>query len=476
MAMRGMISGIGAMLGAVLALAPAAHAGGPSIVLGATEDAVRRPTLAAAKAQMDLIKLAGFRAVRITQVWAPGETTLAPDDQTELDNVTAAARLDGIEVIASVLNANAKTTPLSDEDQTDFADFTASLVTLEPSIRHVIVGNEPNLNLYWLPQFDANGGDAAAAAYESLLARTYDAVKAVAPQVEVIGGAVSPRGNDKPHGTRLTHSPTTFIPDLGAAYRASGRTTPIMDAFAFHPYEDNSSIAPAKGLNPKSTSVTIADYGKLVALLGKAFDGTAQPGSQLPIYYDEFGVQTQIPPGKASLYTNAEQSTTKPVDEATQAEYYKQAIQLAFCSPTVKGLFIFHSVDESDLTRWQSGLYYTDGTPKASLVPTRLAIEQARRGVVARCPGMRLTPKARVEQRGARLVLSCDIDCRYVAQLWRLPGRLLETRRGRAIGGTPTTLALAAPRVPGTYRLRISARAPINPGASSVVLLNLRRG
>jgi hypothetical protein len=459
------------VLACALAFAPAAHAGGPSLLIGATEDAVRSQVPATAKAQMDLIRLAGFRAVRITEVWSPGQTTLNPDQAAILDNVTSAAQLDGIEVIASVLNAGANTAPLTAADQADFAAYTADLVTEVPAILHVIVGNEPNLNLYWLPQFDADGGDAAATAYESLLATTYDAVKAAAPDVEVIGGGVSPRGNDKPNGIRLTHSPTTFIPDLGAAYRASGRTLPIMDAFAFHPYEDNSSVAPVTGLHPKSTSVMIADYGKLVALLGKAFDGTAQAGSTLPIYYDEFGVQSQIPAAEASLYTGAEQSTTKPVSEATQAAYYRQAIQIAFCSPNVKGFFIFHSIDETALTGWQSGLYYPDGTPKASLAPTRLAIAQALRGIVARCPGLELTPKATAKQDGARLVLSCDIDCTFTAQLYRLPGKLLVTKRGRAIGGTPKTLPVSAPKGTGRYRLRLTLKAPVNPGKPAVVLL-----
>ncbi len=463
-------------LGAALALAPAAHAGGPALVVGATEDAVRKPTLAAAKAQMDLIRLAGFGAVRVTQTWAPGETALSESDAKILDNVTAAAKLDGIDVVATVLNADAKTAPLTDADQADFASFAASLVLREPAIRQVIVGNEPNLNLYWLPQFDANGGDAAATGYESLLARSYDALKAADPSVVVIGGAVSPRGNDKPDGKRLTHSPTTFIPDLGAAYRASGRTTPIMDAFAFHPYEDNSSLAPAKTLHPHSTTVSIGDYGKLVALLGEAFDGTAQPGSTLPIYYDEFGVQTTIPPDKAALYSGAEPALTRPVDPATQAVYYRQAVQLAFCEPTVRALFLFHTVDETDLHAWQSGLYYADGTPKASLPDTRLAIEEAHRGVVARCPGLHLAPNVHVARRGDSFVLHCSIDCRYVAQLWRLPGHLLATRRGRAPGGSPTTLSLTPPATQGRYRLRVSARAPINPGRTRLVLVNFRHG
>ena len=74
--MRATILRFSAVATACLALAPVAHAGGPALVLGATEDAVRAPTLTAAKAQMDLLVLAGFRGVRITQIWRPGERAL----------------------------------------------------------------------------------------------------------------------------------------------------------------------------------------------------------------------------------------------------------------------------------------------------------------------------------------------------------------------------------------------------------------
>ncbi|HLX21512.1 MAG TPA: hypothetical protein VKR23_15315, partial [Gaiellaceae bacterium] len=173
----------------LLTLAPAAHAGGPTMLLGATEDAVRSSNPAVAQQQMDLLAAAGFRAVRITQTWAPGETSVSSGDATILGNVMTAAKKDGLEVLTTVMNFGSKTTPLSDTDQADFAAFAASVVR-STGVRHLIVGNEPNLNRYWLPQFDANGGDAAAAAYESLLARTYDAVKAANPNVEVIGGAL----------------------------------------------------------------------------------------------------------------------------------------------------------------------------------------------------------------------------------------------------------------------------------------------
>ena len=101
-----------------------------------------------------------------------------------------------------------------------------------------------------------------------------------------------------------------------------------MDAFAFHPYPENSATGP-NFAHPNSTSIGLADYAKLVALLGAAFDGTAQRGSKLPILYDEFGIETQIPPAKAPLYVGTEPTTTKPVDEATQAQYYLQAMQMA---------------------------------------------------------------------------------------------------------------------------------------------------
>src|SRR5918912_1054706 len=384
---------------AVVALgaAPSALAGGPAMTIGATEDIVKQPDPVAAKAQMDLLKLAGLRAVRVSQEWAPGETEPSGAGFEALKNAVAAAQLDGIQVVLSVTNHGSRTTPLSDQDQADFATYAANVARALPYVRDYVIGNEPNLNRYWLPQFGLDGSDVAAPAYESLLAKAYDALKAVSPKITVLGGAVSPRGIDRPNTGRDTHSPTAFITDMGAAYKASGRTMPIMDAFAFHPYGDN-SMQPPDFQHPNSTSIGLGDYGKLVRLLGAAFDGTAQLGSTLPIVYDEYGVETQIPQAKARFYDGREPTTTKPTDPGTQGAYYAQAIALAFCQPNVRGLFLFHSVDETDLDRWQSGLYYADGTPKMSLAPARAAVLEARRGVVAHCAGLRLPVKAKLDR------------------------------------------------------------------------------
>jgi hypothetical protein len=266
-----------------------------------------------------------------------------------------------------------------------FVQFVRNVVAGLPSVTTFIVGNEPNSNYYWLPQFDSSGGDAAATAYEQLLAASYDTIKAIRPNATVIGGALNPRGTDDPTGSKQTHSPTTFIRDLGAAYRASGRTTPIMDVFDEHVYADNSSLPPSM-THTASSTVAEADYTKLVSLLGTAFDGTAQRGSSLPILYGEFGVESAIPAEKAHAYSGSEPDTSGAVDEATQARYYAEAFKLALCQPNVIGIMVFHVVDESALGAWQSGPFYADGTPKSSLDAIRQAAIAARAGTLASCP------------------------------------------------------------------------------------------
>ena len=194
----------------------------------------------------------------------------------------------------------------------------AAIATANPSFRDLIVGNEPNLNRFWLPQFNLDGTGASAPAYLSLLATTYDAVKAAAPEARIWGGALAPRGVDRPGTGRDTISPTRFIRELGEAYRASGRTKPVMDGFAFHPYAENSSV-PVDRAPADPDHLGLADQDKLVRLLGQAFDGTAQVGSGLPILYDEYGIESVVNPEKAALYSGTEPATTRPVDEAAQA-------------------------------------------------------------------------------------------------------------------------------------------------------------
>jgi hypothetical protein len=121
-----------------------------------------------------------------------------------------------------------------------------------------------------------------------------------------------------------------------------------MDAFGLHPYMEASQFPPTTR-HPKNTSITIADYPKLVALLSEAFKGTNQRGATLPIYYTEFGVQTRVPLRKLSAYDDSgSPGRSDSVTFARQSDYYRSALELAYCQPTVRGLFLFHTFDEAD--------------------------------------------------------------------------------------------------------------------------------
>jgi hypothetical protein len=365
----------------ILALAGCGGDGGKDeFRAGVVEDSTRQPDPAAARARVQAVRDAGFDAIRITSIWAPGQTEPEPAELDVLRNVATASEDLDIRLFIAVYHAGSATTPRTDQQRGEFADYVASLARSLPT-RDFIIGNEPNLNRFWMPQFGPGGEDVAAQDYMLLLAESYDALKAVSDDVNVIGGALAPRGSDRPELPRDTHSPTAFIRDLGAAYRQSGRDEPLMDILAYHPYETNSSVPPGNP-HPNSTTMTLGDYDRLRTLLGEAFEGTAQEGEDLPILYSEFGIESLIPAEKQDLYEQREFASVKPVDEQTQADHYATAIRLAYCQETVIGILLFHVFDEIDLRGWQSGTRYVDDTPKASYEPVKQAAEAARRGDV----------------------------------------------------------------------------------------------
>jgi hypothetical protein len=359
---------------------------GQRMFVGALEDVVKQPDPTEAARRVRHATDAGFDALGITTPWVPGQVEPDPAQLLLLRNVAEAARVERIRILLSIFQYRNRDTPITDEHQQQYADYAARLARELPSIRDFIIGNEPNLNGFWMPQFDEAGLSASAPAYTSLLARSYDSLKAVSPRINVIGGALAPRGADNPESARHTQSPTAFIRDMGAAYRASGREEPLMDIFAIHPYLERSEISPSTE-HPLGTSIGLADYDKLVDVLGEAFDGTGQPGSDVPIAYTEFGVQAEIPADKQAEYENiASPLGVDAVDEETQARYYREALEIASCQENVIGVLIFHLYDEPDLARWQSGVYYVDGAAKSSLPEVREAALAGRKGELE-CPG-----------------------------------------------------------------------------------------
>jgi hypothetical protein len=356
-----------------------------TFLVGTVDDALAQDGRQFAQAQADVSRDAGFDVAVVSATWHRGQRRPPSQLVHVLRNVGTATKRARMKLAVVVWHGLGEDTPRGPAERADFAAFTAAVVKALPRLRFVIVGNEPNLSTFWRPQFGGGGRDLAARAYVDLLARSYDAIKAERRGVRVLGGALSPRGADRAHGSRPTHSPTAFIRDLGAAYRASHRDRPLMDAFAFHPYMEASRFSPT-GTHPENTTITIADYPKLVALLEQAFEGTSQQARRLPIYYTEFGVQTRVPTQKRRFYVDLDSPARRDaVPFRVQAAYYRRALELAYCQPTVRGLFVFHTFDEPGLGGWQSGLYFADRTPKPSLRAFKRAVADLRNDRLPDC-------------------------------------------------------------------------------------------
>jgi hypothetical protein len=375
---RGLQGALSTLAVLVAAALPACGGdGGPRrLLVGAVDDVVRSPDAAVAGALLDETTAAGFDAIAVSSFWEPGLRAPTPDELAVLRAVAAAAGERRLRLFVAVYHRGSATTPLTDEARSEFAAYAAALARDVEGVDDLIVGNEPNLNRFWLPQFGPEGESLAPAAYALLLGATYDAVRSAA-DVRVWGGATSPRGGDNPGGARPTHSPTRFVEELGAAYRASGREAPLMDGYVHHPYPETSAT-PVDLPHPLTTTIGLADYEKLVELLGEAFDGTAQDGSGLPIVYGELGIETDVPPEAAAGYAGVELARTVSAEE--QAAAYRRALELAACQETVEGILFFHVRDEPGLAGWQSGVRYADGTPKPSHEPVREAAAAARAG------------------------------------------------------------------------------------------------
>ncbi|MBA3757912.1 hypothetical protein H0X09_03585 [Candidatus Saccharibacteria bacterium] len=344
--------------------------------VGVASNSAFQPDLQVAYAKMRLTSLAGFTVVRQIIPWSPGQPWPSPQDVQSIRNSVAAAELSGIRMILSVSPYGRA--PIGPGQRRQYRTFLSTLahslqggttdktgLTLVHGVKDFVIGNEVNSPSFWRPQKDA------AKNYVTVLAQAYDELKAISADIRVYGGGLASRGS------------VEYIKEMGKAFRESGRTKPLMDVLSYHPYGVNSSESP-EALH-EGAYVGFADYKKLVAALEEAFNRTAQAGSRLPIAYMEYGVDSIIPPHKRSLYHSAEPPSTKAVSEATQALFYRQALELAACQPTVIGTSFFHTSDESDLSAWQSGSFYADATPKSSLPAFRQAVVDAQSGAIANC-------------------------------------------------------------------------------------------
>jgi hypothetical protein len=364
-----------------------ASAGQGAVRFGVAEDAGKYADDGGAAFFPMLVDL-GMTQNRIAIFW----DAAAPDEIQEkafLDRSLPVATLNGVEVIFSVQPLHPTDVTATPGGARAFAAYVGLLARTYPQVKQFIVGNEPNQPRFWRPQFSPSGRGVAAAAYEQMLALSYDALKDVDPEIDVVGLGLSPRGNDNPRArSNVSTSPVRFIHELGVAYRASGRTKPIMDELSFHPYPNPSSADDPLLKGYRWPNAGVPNFTRIKQAVWDAFAGTAQPtfaeaglrwfaapkAPPLTLVLDETGWQARVPAGAESAYRGRESSKT--VSEATQARIYGDLVRFVECDPTVTALNLFHLVDEADLDRFQSGLVRADGSQRPSYDAVKTAIAE----------------------------------------------------------------------------------------------------
>lgn len=337
------------------------------------------------------MRAAGLQENRITVSWDPDQPSTIPD-KVQLDRYVANATAAGIRLVVLIAPTRARALTSAPSARTEFVRFVAQFAKTYPQIKEIGVGNEPNQPRFWQPQFSSSGRSLACGAYERVLAQAYDALKEVDKSITVIGVSLSPRGNDNPFASvNGSTSPVRCIRELGLAYRASGRTRPIMDDLAFHPHPN--SYADGYRVGYRWPNAGTSNLGRIKQAIWDAFNRTGQPTfaeagkpvfkAALPplrIRLNEIGWQVGVPDSSMSAYYGRE-SVARLADERSQADIYGSLIAYFACDASVRSMLYYGLVDEPDLERWQAGLIRADGTRRPSFDAVRSALSRG----LARC-------------------------------------------------------------------------------------------
>jgi hypothetical protein len=312
----------------------------------------------------------GLRQTVIGVRFVPSESVVI-QDKPLLDSAIAKANAAGLRVVLAVYPYPPRELEAGLGSPSLFASYVGVIASIYPQVKQFVIGNEPNQPAFWRPQFNAAGGNVSAQAFGPYLAAAYDTLKSVNPDISVVGVGLSPRGNDRPNArNNISTSPVRFLRSLGAWYRSSGRTRPLMDAFSFHPYPNEATDPLERGYAWPNAG--FVDLDRVRQALWDAFHGTPQPTTVdgLKLHLDEVGWQVNTS-GRAG-YQGRE--NVKVTTEATQAAIYGQLIREAACDPDVASLSFFGFRDDGLRTGFQAGLERVDGSARASAAAVQAAI------------------------------------------------------------------------------------------------------
>jgi hypothetical protein len=317
-----------------------------------------------------------------------------------------------------------------------------------PFVRFYSIWNEPNLQLFLAPQFNAQGRSVAPANYAKLAAAAYSGIKAGSRQALVGVGETSARGSDKPTGLRPTHTPGKF-----AELVAKANPRLRFDAWTHHPYPFNPNSPPNQRV--RWPNVSLALLPRFDDELKKWFKRKS-----VPIWVTEYGHQTR-----------PEDSLGIPY--AKQAAYIQQSISMVSRYSFVP-MFIWFVYQDDQGQPWESGIYTRSGAPK-NPSPARFTATarpfDARNGLVL-VPRGTLTPLLQVH---TRRYCATDSTRTPIGMTWRVfrGGRLITVDQQTAPLRNDCTIA-ARIRVTGGVARGVSYTVTFELNSPSGILLNRR--
>jgi len=370
------------------------------------------------------LRQTGLTANKMTVNWDPAYP-LEIREKAFLDRSIPWATAQGVHLSFGIHVGKARAITSSPRAIDQFIEWLQLVARTYPQVTEFVVGNEPNLTRFWQPQFDRRGRGLSGIAFAAFLARSYDALKAINPEITVVGVGLSPRGNDMPRAkSNVSTSPVKFIRDLGIGYHRLKRDKPMMDVFGFHPYPARDRDPLAKGYRWPNAGV--ANLSRIKQAIWDAFHGTAQPtfaegpvaarprplevpppgepivppipipipipipeppapepptlpvppveepARPLTFKLDEVGWQVAIPSSSRRAYFGRE--SVRPTTERTQARIYDRLVRSIACDPSVRSLLFFGLIDEPNLDRWQAGLVRADKSRRPAWATVRAAL------------------------------------------------------------------------------------------------------
>jgi hypothetical protein len=238
-----------------------------------------------------------------------------------------------------------------------------------PVVDHYGISNEPNQG-GWLQPQSTRRGLVSPGLYRAMARAAYPRIKKADPGSLALLGNLAPSGSSRARGRRAPIRPLAFLRAMACVNR---RYRPIhrggckhfrpipADAIGHHPYQ---YFAAPSHRSRNRDDATIGDTRRLLRVvdaLVRRHRIRPGHGRRLPVFYTEFGYQTNPPDPFSGISLRR------------QNRFLQQAAYLAWRTPRVRGLNQFRLTDGrvggrglAAFKEFQSGLMFGSRRPKPS--------------------------------------------------------------------------------------------------------------